>query len=400
MPGLPPTLLWRLYRLLAPQPGELAVAAQERCLDRLEAALASDELPPDAPFWTISRRKKYEASLLRFKSQLADERLKRAVRTGDFDAVSATFDSRRQVQIERFLAQFPNDASDPLRRFHLRDANEKLLLPPYGRVEWILAELDSSTSLRGISEPLQELLLLDLIQEEQFQRLLTKRFALSSSIALRDLLDARLAVREDRVDAAADALAHLANSGDLDRRLQHRLWLWLAELQGSLGQSDEAERSRSRAIALCASDPDTHPDTPPPPPDLPLGLSFAGGRLLLQGLSLTYGAQNPPQPIIQLHFRYLGGGLPPDLRLVVRGRTQTSRPLPSSAKTIVLDEFHDAFYNHGNPALGATFVASVPLTPRLQLADLLSIELVTARRLLPQDDRMSPLLLPLSSILP
>lgn len=400
LPGLPATLLWRFYRLLSPQPGELAAAAQERCLDRLEAALASDELPPDAPFWSLSRRKNYETALRRSKSQLADERLRRAVRAGDFDAVSSTFDSRRQAQVERFLAQFPTDASDPLRRFHLRDANEKLLLPPYGRVEWILAELDSSTSLRGISEPLQELLLLDLISPEQFQRLQTKRFALSSSVALRDLLDARLAVRENRPADAVAALDHLSTSGDLDRRLQHRLWLWLADLQAGLGQTEDAERSRSRAIALCASDPDTHPDTPPPPPDLPLGLSFAGGRLLLQGLSLSYDMQNDSQPIILLHFRYLGGGLPSDLRLVVRGRTQTSRPLPGSAKTIALDEFHDAFYNHGNPALGATFVAAIPITPRLRLADLLSIELVTARHLLPQDDRMAPLLIPLTSILP
>ncbi len=400
LPGLPPALLWRLYRLLAPQPGELAAAAQERCLDRLEAALASDELPPDAPFWSVSRRKKYEASILRYRSQLADERLRRAVRTGNFDAISTTLESRRQAQVERFLAQFPADSSDPLRRFHLRDANEKLLLPPYGRAEWILAELDSSTSLRGISEPLQELLLLDLIAPEQFQRLQTKRFALSSSVALRDLLDARLAVRENRPADAVTALDHLASSGDLDRRLQHRLWLWLANLHDQLGQADEAERARSLAVKFCASDPDTHPATPPPPPDLPLGLSFAGGRLLLQGLSLSYDMQNDAQPIILLHFRYLGGGLPPDLRLVVRGRTRTSRPLPSSAKSIVLDEFHDAFYNHGNPALGATFVAAVPVTPRLRLADMLSIELVTARHLLPQDDRMSPLLFPLTSILP
>lgn len=400
LPGLPPSLLWRLYRLLSPQPGEAAIAAQERCLDLLQTALASDELPPDAPFWTISRRKKYEAALLRFKSQLTDERLRRAVRAGDFAAVSSTFADRQQAQIERFLVQFPDNASDPLRRFRLRDANENLLLPPYGRVEWILAELDSSTSLRGISEPLQELLLLDLISPEQFQRLLTKRFALSSSVALRDLLDARLAVKEGRIDAAVNALEHLANSGDLDRRFQHRLWLWLANLQDQLGQSDEAERSRSRATALCASDPDTHPDTPPRPPDLPLGLSFAGDRLLLQGLSLSFAVQNPSQPLLLLHFRYLGGGLPPDLRLVVRGRTRPSRPLPKSAKTIVLDDFHEAFYNHGNPALGATFIATVPVTPRLRLADMLSIELVTAHHLLPQDDHMAPLLLPLNSILP
>ncbi|MGD9780928.1 MAG: O-antigen ligase family protein [Kiritimatiellia bacterium] len=406
LPRLPEAVLWNLYVRL-----DRLNRAQEarQCLVALERRLETDPPPDASAMWIPYRWKKWNIRQSQHRIRLAGAWLKRNLREGNWKEIEASAALRAKARHDRFqleldTMELSGTASRVLRRLRLREWAATGSLSPEWTLEWVLLELEASTPLRPIQDPLAELILMDGLDAADLDRLQACRSAWAESPFLTALLAAQEAESSGRPEKAVATLASLSGSGQVPDRLAHRVWLWRSRLLRRLGDVQAASDALDEAARTCPSDPDVQaaqvesPDgtgvvRPVGMPELDLG--FAGGRLTLKrvGLEPIDGASKGT--LLHLLWRFRGE-LPPDLRMDVCVRDEDGHL--RTRKAVMLDQEETAKFNRGRPPIGSTWTWTVPLSSFAAKGRMVEVRLRSAGKILPSDDGLSAIELNLEKL--
>ena len=386
--GQTTAVLWQLYALLDRQ--QRTEEARE-CLEAIGAAMEGEVAPASSALWTGESWKRWELRRARQRMRWTREALKHALEAGDWEAVRGMEPLRRQAIHEQIRSELDADlggaGGDAMKRLRLREWAAQGQLPAKWVAEWAEMELDSGWTAKALQEPLAELLLMDELDEEDLGRLRERIGEMEDAPMLADLLAAK---GEERRGDLAGALGRLGGwleaGGAVSGRYAHRLWLWRAGLLARAGDGEGAEASLARAFELCPTDPDVAgADGWKGPEAGELDLRYRGGRLRLRRIWIEEPASGWPAGRLHLEFRF-HGKLPADLKAHVRIRDASGAPV--GRKTVGLDDVPEARYNRGAPALGSTWLWTVPLPRRAGEGDRLEIALLSGGRRVSSDERL------------
>ena len=399
IPQLPFSFLWSLYAGLQKQHLDEEAGA---CLLALENCLEKEQPPESSTLWTTALWKHWNIQQAQYRLQIATERIKRCLRTGDWEGLRALPETRATVRRDRFQIEWDRmglseTSSAVLRRLRLREWDTKYGLLPEWLLECRLLELEAGMSAKWMQEPLAEVILMDGISSENLKRLAECRRTMGEATFLEYVMDAKTAESTGKTAEALRLLDFLQNREMIPPRFFHRMWLWRANLLEQDGQMNAAREAVQKAALACPSDPDVveamerlggaplneWKDVVPT-----LDIGFKGERLLLKQVYLERKQEEGEG--LQLHLVWrLRGGLPPDLKMEVRIRGPEGQLF--MRKNTRVDQEVSANFNRGNPIPGALWTWTVPVPPKAEDGQRVEMLLLSEDKLLTSDEGLSVL---------
>lgn len=386
LPRIPLDVLWSLYvrldKLNRTEDARLCLAALEH--------MQQEVRPPEASLlWAPATWKRWEIRQTQYRIRLAGERLKCDLRAGNWESVAALAPIRARALHDRFQMELDQmelsgSASPVLRRLRLREWAAAGRLSPEWMREWALLESAAGMPARQLQEPLAETILMEGLDAEQLARLRAGRIDWAEAPLLAALLAAKEAELAGRTAEAASGLAAVLESGNAPTRFVHRLWLWRANLLRQTGDAEAAESARRQAARICPSDPDVASAPPESGTKSDLNVGFFGGRLMLMNASLDPARSQAGESRLQLTWRFLGGGLPSDLRLDVLIRD--AEGYARFRKSIRLDQDPAAQFNRGAPPIGSSWTWTIPLSSFAAQSRMVEVRVRSVALALPSDD--------------
>ena len=368
---LPISFLWSFYSSLQKQNRDEEAG---QCLRVLEKSIETERPPEASILWPPALWKKWNRQQARYRLQIAQERIKRCLRAGEWEKLSTLEETPVELRRNRFRVEWErmdmDETSSPvLRRLRLREWESAHGLLPEWRLEWNLLELEAGMPARWMQDSLVEEILMSGISPENQKRLMACRGTMVDARFLEQVLEAKNSESAGTTAEASARVEALLENELVPPRYFHRIWLWLALLLEKEGQTSGAVEAIQKAALACPSDPDVREamnrlgcDSRDKLKDLvpKLDFGFRGEKCTLKTAYFTRETEDHDVLHLNLIWRFRGG-LPSDLAMEVRIRGQEGRIL--MRRNTGVDQETSASFNRGNPIPGSLWTWTVPVPP-------------------------------------